>query len=176
METDSTGVVFKEEDYAGFWRRLIILIVDLFVVIVITTPCYLADSYRYEEYYSDNELVFFYVGMFLSYLYLTVLKASKIGSIGQIVTGTEILTIRGRRPNIFLMTYRLLFWLVGPVNFIADLAFIYMNKEKRTLRDGLCNTIVLKRSADPISNTAEIRNIRVMVFGFYILYQSPARS
>jgi uncharacterized RDD family membrane protein YckC len=87
------------------------------------------------------------------------------------ITGTKILHISGKKPSLLCMTYRLLFWIIGPVNILADLAWVSLNREKRTLRDSLCDTIVVKKKAIPISNS-EIRKIRVMALGFHFLYKS----
>ena len=70
------------------------------------------------------------------------------------------------------MIFRLIFWGVGPLNVIADIAWVTLNKEKRTVRDSMSNTIVVKRSAKPISTDAEIRNVRVFFFGLNFLYST----
>jgi uncharacterized RDD family membrane protein YckC len=167
------GVIYDEPDYAGTLLRISIMLVDLIVVIFFYVIAYLIDDYLYDAYYTNSFYNAVYIALLISFLYLTLLKASKIGTVGQMVTGTKILNINGKKPSLFSMTYRLLFWVVGPVNFIADLAWVSLNKEKRTLRDSLCNTIVVKKKAIPISNN-EIKKIRVMALGFHFLYRSAA--
>lgn len=65
------------------------------------------------------------------------------------------------------MIFRLIFWGVGPLNVIADIAWVTLNKEKRTVRDSMSNTIVVKRSAKPISTDAEIRKYSFLDLTFY---------
>ncbi|VAW75280.1 hypothetical protein MNBD_GAMMA12-2714, partial [hydrothermal vent metagenome] len=113
-----------------------------------------------------------YLAITLSFLYLTVLKASKIGTLGQKITSTKMLSISGNRASILQMTYRLFFWAFGPFTFVSDFAWVTLNNEKRTLRDSLCNTIVVKLEAMPISNEAEIKSVRVMFFGLHFLYDT----
>jgi uncharacterized RDD family membrane protein YckC len=173
MNKTKTGVVFTEKDYAGFMIRLIIMAIDLTIIYLVFLAGYQVDEVLYQNYGIDSPMAYLYVPALISYLYLTVAKASSYGSIGQMLTNTKILHISGKRPNIFQMSYRLLFWLAGPFNFVYDLAWIGLNKEKRTLRDSLCNTIVVKRNAEPTSNHTQIRNVRALVFGFHFLYDTP---
>lgn len=170
MSKKKTGVVFDEEDYAGLFSRILIIVVDLLVIYLLFIACDYADSFIYSNYSIDAGNTFLYLPLLLAFFYLTLLKASKYGTAGQLLTKTKILNLGGKRPNIFQMTYRLLFWIAGPFNFLFDFAWISLNKEKRTLRDSICNTIVVKKNAIPISSDSELRNIRAMVFGFHFLY------
>ncbi|OZG71638.1 hypothetical protein BTA51_20390 [Hahella sp. CCB-MM4] len=165
------GVVYEEEDYAGFWRRLLTLLVDLFIVWSLVFVGFKLDVWaNNHEYYDD--LYCSYFSLALAYFYLTTMKASSFGSIGQRLTNTRIETIFGSRPGQMRMTLRLLFWLLGPVNFLTDLFFITVVKERRAIRDCFCNTIVVKRSATPIDKTAPIRVARIFAFGLNLMYES----
>ena len=172
MLNGNQGTIYQVTDYIGFWKRVAIQILDLLVIFVVMIPFLILDNYRYDNYYSESFLLYSYLGLFICYLYLTMLKASRFGTLGQLVTKTIIRTIHGDKPSMLRMTYRLLFWILGPFNVITDMAFIPSNSEKRTLRDCLCKTILVKKNVVPISTGAKIRNIRVMFMGFYLLYQS----
>ncbi len=172
MSKNKNGVVFEENDYAGFLSRILIMFIDLIFILLIFVAANYTDTFLYKKYNIDSPMTYLVMPSLISYLYLTVLKASKYGTIGQKLTNTKILHLGGKRPNIILMTYRLLFWVAGPFNFIFDLAWITLNKEKRTLRDSICNTIIVKKNAEPISRSSQIRNIRAMVFGFHFLYDT----
>jgi len=172
MTKHRTGVIFKDVDYAGFLKRIIIMAVDLPIIYLFYLVCYYIDDYFYRYHDFESDIVSIYTPTTLAFLYLTVLKASKLGTLGQKVTNTKILTIKGKRPNIFLMAYRLLFWIVGPFNFLFDIGWITLNKEKRTLRDSICNTIVVRKDAEPVTLDAKIRNARALVFGFHFIYET----
>ncbi len=172
MSKEKTGVVFNENDYAGMPSRIIIIILDLIMVSIVFVAGYSLDSYLYESYYTNSFANSLFISLFISYLYLTVIKASKIGTLGQLVTNTKIIHINGKKPNIFTMTYRLIFWVLGPINFVLDYAWLTLNKERRTIRDSICNTIIVKKDATPISRSSKIRGVRAMVFGFHFLYET----
>jgi len=172
MKKNKTGIVFEENDYAGFLSRILIMIIDLFFIYLVFEAGNYADSFLYQNYHIYSPIPYFYMPAIISYLYLTVIKASKYGTIGQKLTNTKILHISGKKPTIFNITYRLLFWIGGPFNFLFDLGWITLNKEKRTLRDSICNTIIVKKNAKPVLNDAQIRSVRAMVFGFHFLYDT----
>lgn len=173
MAANKTGVIFHEDDYSGLGTRILIMAVDLLVLFLVFVVFNYIDSYLSDHYPGYEPYITVYVFLFVCYAYLTILKSSKTGTLGQILTKTTILNINGKRANIFQMTYRLLFWILGPFNFLFDFGWISLNKERRTLRDSICNTIVVRKNAMPVSVDAPVRNIRAMVFGFHFLYQTP---
>jgi len=170
MKNANIGVLFKNSDYASLSTRTILVIIDLVVLISLFIAGYYFDDFLYQSYYTDNFLITQYLSPLLAILYLTVLKTSKIGTLGQRIT--KILHINGKKPNIFIMIYRLFFWGLGPLNFIADFAWVTLNKEKRTVRDSLSNTIIVKRNTKPITTNAEIKNVRAFFFGLNFLYST----
>ena len=172
MKNIETGVIFKSSDYASFFKRTILMVIDLVVLIILFIACYYTDNYLYQGYYVDSFIITQYIFPILAFLYLTILKTSKMGTLGQRITKTKILHINGKKPNVFIMVYRLFFWGFGPLNFIADLAWITINKEKRTVRDSLSNTIIVIKNAEPISTDAEIKKVRAFFFGLNFLYST----
>ncbi len=172
MKQTETGVVFKESDYSSLLTRASIILIDLALLILLFVVGYFIDDYLYQNYLIDSYVITRYISPILAFLYLTILKTSKIGTLGQKITKTKILHINGKKPNIFVMTYRLFFWGFGPLNFITDFAWVTLNKEKRTVRDSLSNTITIKRNAEPISTDSEKKNIRVLFFGLNFLYST----
>ncbi len=172
MNNTDTGVIFKDSDYASFFIRAIIIFIDIVFLILLLIPSVFLDDFLYQGYYVDDYVVTKYVFSIVPLFYLTVLKSSKFGTLGQKITKTKILHINGKRPSVFVMIYRLFFWGFGPLNFIADFAWMTLNKEKRTVRDSLSNTIVVKKEAKPISTDSKIRNVRVLFFGLNFLYST----
>ncbi len=172
MKKTNTGVLFKSSDYASLFTRTAIIVIDLVILIILFVAGYYVDDFLYQGYYIDSFVVTPYISPFFALLYLTVLKTSKIGTLGQKITKTKILHINGKKPNILIMVYRLFFWGLGPLNFIADFAWVTLNKEKRTVRDSLSNTIIVKRNAEPVSTNVEIKNVRAFFFGLNFLYST----
>jgi uncharacterized RDD family membrane protein YckC len=171
-EDFGVGVKFEDADYLGVFARLILLVVDLVLVSIICGTGFFIDrwlmdsSQAYYQYYS------LYSALFLSYLYLTAAKTSKTGTLGQIITRSKILTIHGDKPSQLRITFRLFFWVIGPFNSLSDLAFLTIIKEKRTLRDCYCGTIVIRKNAEPIEENIPVRFTRIYALGLNIMYRS----
>jgi len=174
MKYTDTGIIFKDSDYASFFTRVIIILIDIAFLFLLLIASVFLDDFLYQSYYTDDYVVSKYVFMMFTFFYLTVLKASEFGTLGQMLTKTKILHINGKKPSIFVMIFRLIFWSVGPLNVIADIAWMTLNKEKRTVRDSVSNTIVVKKNAKPLSTDAEIKNVRVFFFGLNFLYRTAA--
>jgi len=173
MDNDlGLGVKFEDDAYLGLFSRLLLVIVDSFIafivlIIGISIDLWLIDTTsNYDSYYAT------YSSMLVIYIYLTSLKTSKFGTLGQFFTKSKILTIYGEKPTQLKMSFRLFIWVLGPFNFISDLVFLTMIKEKRTLRDCYCDTIVVKKCAEPIGVKIPVRFNRVFAMGLNLMYRS----
>ncbi len=166
------GVIYKDEDYASIFRRISIMLIDVLIVLPIIGAGIWFDMLMYDNttYYDSNYALF--VAAFISYLYLTTLKASKYGSLGQRLTKTRIETIYGERPGQSRMTMCLLMWILSPINLLTDFVFILAVKEKRTIRDCFCNTIVVRDDAKPIDAHVPIHVSRIYALGLNLMYES----
>ncbi|WP_298862434.1 RDD family protein [uncultured Gimesia sp.] len=164
------GVYYAPGDYIGIWRRIVILVVDLVVL--------------YAIYYSSaslcialtNDLTdtyFLYYYLFV-WAYLTILKASKLRTAGYWLANARIVNLRGKRPSVFRMTYRLLFWLVGPFVFIFDLMWVATDDDRQTLRDRFAGTCVIKNNAESMG-TAEIHMTYYSALGYNLMYPRVTR-
>jgi len=100
----------------------------------------------------QRSLVFFsYVWLTLSLTYLTALKPSRVRTLGLIVAGTRIVTLRGDRPSTLRMAYRLGLLLIGPFNLLFDLIWLGGDPCNQSLRDKLAGTLVVRHHAKPIA-------------------------
>jgi uncharacterized RDD family membrane protein YckC len=165
------GVRFNDSAYLGFFSRLVIFILDLIVVISICSIGIYFNIGQQVGEASDNNYIL-YAALFLSYLYLTIIKASKIGTLGQIVTKSRILTIYGKRPSFIRMNFRLMFWAIGPINTLSDLVFLTFIREKRSLRDCYSDTIVVKKGTEPVEVDIPVYFTRIFALGLNIMYRS----
>jgi len=166
------GVKFEDGAYLGLFSRLILVLVDSFIafivlIIGISIDLWLIETTsNYASYYAT------YSSMLVTYVYLTFLKTSKFGTFGQLFTKSKILAIYGKKPTQLKMSFRLFIWVLGPFNFISDLVFLTMIKEKRTLRDCYCDTIVVKKGAEPIEINIPVKFNRVFAMGLNLMYRS----
>ena len=106
------GVYFASDDYVGIMRRVVILVVDLAVLVVV----YFALATPLIAMTGDLSETFLLIYCLCVWAYLTVLKASTLRTVGYRLTGSRILNLRGQRPSIYRMTFRLLLWAFGPFN------------------------------------------------------------
>lgn len=144
------GVYFQRKDYAGFWVRLVVVIIDvvvfgvlLFLVLALVFPILPEDGRA-----KANLFVVSAAG--LSFLYFVVLKRSTIRTLGYIVGKVRIVDLHGRRPSIGALVMRLMFAVLGPFNFLIDLVWITSDSPRQALRDKYAHTYVIKKDAQPV--------------------------
>jgi uncharacterized RDD family membrane protein YckC len=119
--TLGVGVYFAKGDYAGILRRLLALCVDLGVVLLMGVALGVAAKVVDADPSPELSRRLTWTWLGLEFLYLAVIKPSRIRSVGYRLTGTRIVTLRGERPSVLRMTFRLLLWLLGPFNLVYDL-------------------------------------------------------
>lgn len=164
------GVYFALDDYVGIIRRIVILLVDL-AVLFIMYLLFAALLIPIAGAHSGS-VGLLYVGT--AWAYLTVLKSSRLRTVGYRLMGARIINLRGRRPSAFRMTFRVLLWLFGPFNMI-DLIWSNVDKERQTLRDRFAGTCVVNNQAQPIG-TGEIKFKYSYAFGLSLVYSQVTRS
>ena len=173
MDNDlGRGVKYADDAYLGLFPRLLLIVTDTVVALIIIIIGFSSDiwlienTFNYDSYYST------YTSLLLTYLYLTTIKTAKFGTLGQLITKSKIVTIYGEKPSQLNMSFRLFIWVLGPVNYLSDLIFLTMIKEKRTLRDCYCDTIVIKKNAIPIEENIPVRFNRIFAMGLNLMYRS----
>lgn len=164
------GTYFAAEAHVGFSRRVLILIIDLGVLICAGGVLWIAMV----AVLRDPDSSFFLTYIALVWLYLAVLKQSRIRTIGLRLTGARVVNLRGQRPSILRMTFRLLLWAFGPFNLIYDLIWMGADNDLRTLRDCFAGTCVINNEAQP-AGTAEIHLVYYHAFGLILMYPRVTR-
>lgn len=145
------GVYFAPDDYLGFRRRLIIFLVDVSVVFLFWTLIWIVYlSVPYESVLIPDLACFF-----CSWCYLAVLRPSRVRSVGYWVTGARIVTLRGTKPSVLRMTYRLMLNLYYPFNLLFDLLWVGVDRDRQSLTDRYAGTCVVRKNAVP-AGQAEI--------------------
>ncbi len=165
-----TGVYFAANEYVGIMRRVVILVVDLAVLVGV----YIGFATLFIAITGDLNGTFILIYVGFAWAYLTILKASRIRTVGYWLTGSRILNLRGKRPSIFRMTFRVLLWAFGPFNLLFDLLWSGIDDDCQTLRDRFAGTCVVNNHAEPIG-TAEIHLTHYNAFGFALMYPRVMR-
>ena len=144
MSADS-GVYFRRDDYASFWRRLAADAVDSTVVAML---CLLT----FAGLWDVAPKAVLPVCALIFFCYFVLLKRSSKGTLGYILGGLRITGIDGQRAGLVQLTIRLIFMVLGPVNYLLDLAWLSSDDHRQALRDKFADTYVVLRGAVPVGS------------------------
>jgi uncharacterized RDD family membrane protein YckC len=145
-ERQKQGVYYSREDYAGFWQRLVVDLIDftlLLVAIVVLALIVPAGGPAFPH-------VLFWSTMVLGFVYLVLLKRSHFRTLGYRVGGIRIVSIQGERPSIWALTIRAMFAVFGPMNILIDILWITTDERRQALRDKFAHTYVVRAAAVPL--------------------------
>jgi uncharacterized RDD family membrane protein YckC len=146
-----TGVFYARDDYVGMRRRVVIFLIDSFVLAVLGFWLALAWAILIRGF--PNIFTIAAIAMFWSCE--VPLKRSSWRTLGYRLTGCRVVDLQGQRPSLFALTFRSLMWLFGPFNLLFDLLWCGIDEDRQTLRDRFAGTCVIKERATPIG-TGEI--------------------
>lgn len=162
------AVWFFPSDYVGFWRRLVVELVDGVVIVVallaVTATVVLLDPA--EELNDATLAVLVSCWAACIYGYFVVLKRFRVNTVGYRLARVRIVDPYGRPPGLGALTLRLSFGLLGPLNVILDMLWIPSNRHKQALRDKFAHTYVVKANAEPAGPA------RVVLRNYYIMGMS----
>lgn len=155
----------------GFFPRIVAALVDLVVIVALLTVIEQALVIAGILTLTDEHLPRWYVVslVLIAYLYLTLLKRSRIRTPGYWLTGLRIVNLKGRPPSMFVMTVRLAWWVLGPIGPIIDLFFLTTDDYRQTIRDKLVRTYVIRRNAEP-AGTGRKTMSRMSFMGMMLMY------
>lgn len=148
-ELDSIqGVYYSSNDYAGFFRRTIIVICDMAILFLILLAAIFLFLLIDQE--NRNLLhVALITALISMYFYIVVLKRS-LGTVGYMITGVRIVDYHGKQPSLVRMTKRMLWAIMVPYGVFLDLIWLTEEETRQTLRDKIVGTYVIKKNASPI--------------------------
>jgi uncharacterized RDD family membrane protein YckC len=167
------GVYYAREDCAGLGRRLVITVVDLLVVVVGASFLWYWVCRSWPR--ADPLATSLAVWLGVAFLYLAVLKPSPIRTIGYVLLGARIVTLRGQRPSVLRMAFRLLLWGIGPFALPYDLIWIGVDDNRQSFRDRFVGTYVIRRRAQPIGR-GEIHLTYYFALGYALMFPQVQRS
>ncbi|MCR9234446.1 MAG: RDD family protein [bacterium] len=164
------GVYFAPEDYIGLRRRVVIFLVDATVLLGVLFALAFFSLFLSEDYVDEES------GKGLSWIwfaciwfYLTVIKASRLRTVGYWVTGARIITLRGTKPSVWRMTYRALLNFYSPLNLVYDLLWVGVDRDRQSLTDRFAGTCVVRKRAEPVGR-AEIHYTYYTGMSFLYFY------
>ena len=163
------GVYYARDDYAGFWRRLVVDLIDFTVLGVAVITITLGAALILPTGEQSFPLVLFWSGMTLGFMYLVLLKRSRFRTLGYLVGGIRIVSIHGERPSIWSLTMRALFAFFGPFNILVDVIWLTNDERRQALRDKFAHTYVIRDRAAPLGNGA-IVYVPYTIFGTNFLF------
>ena len=165
------AVCFDRRDYAGPVRRAAIVCIDALAVIVLLVGVLVGIWYvrllRHPR--SDLPPEAAWAALATVCLYLTLLKRSRIRTLGYILTAVRIVDIKGKRPSLLQMTTRLWPMLPVPWSFLFDLGWVADEPQRQILRDKWAGTFVVRRKAQPIGR-ALVRYKRIGFGGIFLIF------
>ena len=144
------GVYFRHEDYASFWVRALVDVIDFLVfgafcvglaIAVIEVTMTLPASRS-----TLNLILLFSVGA--GYAYFVILKRSKFSTLGYRLGRVKIVGLDGQAPTYVSLTLRSLFGVLGPLNWL-DSIWLLNDAHRQTLRDKFAGTYVVRADAQP---------------------------
>jgi uncharacterized RDD family membrane protein YckC len=153
----SEAVYFASSDYAGFWRRVLVEVADVFAIAFLLVLLTVILS----SVLAEGGLLLFWAATI--YWYFVIAKHSRFRTIGYRLGRVRIVNAYGQPPSQWALSLRLLFAVVGPLNFVLDILWIPSDPCKQSLRDKLAHSYVVKQSAQAAGRA------RVVYRNYYIL-------
>lgn len=185
MSTDgknNKGVYYNAHDYASLLYRILVAFIDLFTIGIIgyllsTIWTYWADPPDFDlisEFGWLSAALFspeyFWTLTLIAYVYLSIVKRSRLKTLGYRVLKLKIVDEMGRSPSIWRMTWRFVLLIFGPFHLVIDLLWLGGDIHKQTLRDKLAGTYVVKSQAEPVG-TGVLVVERYNLLGFSLVFQ-----
>jgi uncharacterized RDD family membrane protein YckC len=171
------AVCFDRRDYAGPVRRVVIVCIDGLALLVLSFGVLIGIWYVWLVRYPKGDVPAeaLWVVLAVAYLYLTMLKRSRVRTLGYILTGVRIVDIEGKKPSLLQMTTRLWPLLPVPWSFLFDLGWVLDEPQRQTLRDKWAGTFIVRRKAKPVG-TAPVRYKRIGFAGIFLIFPEVDRT
>ena len=136
------GVYFRREDYARFWVRVLVDVIDLMVFGTVCAALAVPVMMILPPTRSTVNLILLTcVAVALSYF--VVLKSSKFRTLGYRLGRVKIVGLDGRPPGYPALMLRSMFGVLGPLNWLLDLAWLSNDTNRQALRDKFASTYVV---------------------------------
>jgi uncharacterized RDD family membrane protein YckC len=168
------AVCFAANDYAGFWRRILVELVDVativFLLVLVAVILFALDVV--EE--PLDPAVWLCWGA-AAYWYFVSAKRSRFHTVGYRLGGVRIVDVYGQTPCRRALILRLLWAVLGPINIVFDMLWIPSDPCKQSLRDKMAHTYVVKVNAHRVGPAQFVfRSYHIMGMSFIFQEIEPA--
>ena len=163
------GVYFRRDDYASFWLRLLIDVIDFLVFGAVCLALAGTVFVLFQHTRMILNLIFTTCSA-LAFCYFVVLKRSTVGTIGFRICKVKVVGIDGRRAGWFGLIVRFSFGVLGPMNWFTDLLWLSGDTHRQALRDKITATYVVKRLAEP-AGTGKVVYRNYDIIGLNFLFR-----
>jgi len=140
------GVYFRHEDYAPFWVRVLVDVLDFLVFGALCVALIVPLLMVFPSGRSTARAIFLTWGV-IAFLYFAVLKRSSFRTLGYRAGRVRIVGLDGRRPSYWSLIVRFMFGMLGPLNWPIDLIWLTNDVHRQALRDKFANTYVVRATA-----------------------------
>jgi uncharacterized RDD family membrane protein YckC len=141
--------------YAGFWFRALAGTIDFvlvnFLVVIIAMPlgftlgASMADSSTFEEIESAAEILGFFLGILIQWLWFTIAESSKWqASVGKKLLGLKVTDDQGRRLGFGQANGRYWSKLLSTLILFIGFLMIAFTEKKQGLHDKVAGTLVVR--------------------------------
>lgn len=143
---------YDPRDYAGILRRLMVYLIDSVVLVVLGVLMWIPFMFLIIAgvIRTDPSSVFWTGYLAIVWFYLAPIKRSRFGTLGYRLMGINIVSASGGPPSLWVMTMRMLIWVLTPFNLLVDLCWIGADSERQILRDCYLGTYLIKRNAKAV--------------------------
>jgi uncharacterized RDD family membrane protein YckC len=162
----ANGVYFRREDYAPFWLRVLVDVIDLLVFLALCVafaiPIVAISPANRTTF---NLLLTTFAAVAFSYFVL--LKRSSYRTLGYRLARLKIVGIDGQPPSYPALILRTMFGFLGPLNWLLDLAWISNDTNRQSLRDKFTDTYVVKMAAQAAGHgRIVVRHYHILSYNF----------
>src|ERR1043166_6506441 len=139
----SEGCYFRRNDYAPFWRRLIVDFIDFLVVGAV---CFALAGALFAGLISKD--IFLLLCLGLAFCYFVLLKGSRFRTVGYPVGRVRILGLDGGRARVLPLTVRFVSRAFASLSYCIDLLWMSTDEHRKALRDKFAQTSVIRTGAE----------------------------
>jgi hypothetical protein len=145
------GVYFRRDDYASFWRRVLVDLIDFAVAGLLWLLLFFALWAVFPLQNWPAELIMT-AGALTTFGYFVVLKGSRFRTAGYRLGRVALVDLKGQPPSWGTLILRASFAALGPFNWFLDLMWLTDDRHRQALRDKISQTYVVKQGAQPEGN------------------------
>jgi uncharacterized RDD family membrane protein YckC len=159
--------IYHPSDYAGFWRRAAIAVVDLTVLVVADVAAFIGLAATLSFMSMPSILLPLAACLAIDYLYLTVVKGSRFRTLGYRMARCRVVSISGEQASLAQMSLRLAVAIL--VNPLENLISVANGRHRQAVSDEVAGTLVVRTGAAPVGWSRRVRQMLFFMRQVYIV-------